>query len=352
MTRSLPTGITKTRTGYRVFVRVRLARGVSALRTKSFPQSAYIEEMKAWREAERVKARQAQGPIPQRGTFAEDVARYLRMVAAMPTYAWRQRDLAVWTEVFGSRRRATISAEEIRAQLHQWRTVGPVLRYTPRTKTYRALDQPLSASACNHRRTALLHLWTLLDGKAAPNPVRDVPPFVEPAPAPRARDLATLASALATLRNPAQRARALVLLWTGIRGNSELATMTREHVNLEQRVCYVPTAKGGATFRLVPLTEAGVAAWRDFIAAKAWGPYDKDALRKSIRRACAKAGLPAVRAYDLRHSIASGYLIAGADLSDVQHMLGHTTPRMTRRYAPFHAPKLIEAGERLQTKLK
>jgi len=138
-----------------------------------------------------------------------------------------------------------------------------------------------------------------------------------------------------------------VLLWTGIRGNSELANMGAEHVDLERAVCYVPSGKGGKRLRTVPLNAAGVAAWRDFIAVKAWGEYDKNALRKSIAKACAKVGLTGVRTYDLRHSIATAYLRAGADLADVQDLLGHTTPRMTRRYAPFHAAKLRAAGEKL-----
>jgi integrase len=346
MARALPTGVTQTERGFRVFVRVRLGTGVYDLRSKTFPPTAPLTVMKAWREAQRVKAR-AEAPLAApRGTFADDVDRYLRLVAAMPTLAWRTRDLAAWKAVFGSRRRSAITVNDIRAQLQEWRARGPVVRYVPRTKEWRELAQPLSASACNHRRTALLHLWTTLDGKAAPNPVRDVAPFHEPPPVPRARDLATVAAALATLKSPKQRARALVLLWTGIRGNSELSKMTKAHVDLERGLCHVPTAKGG-TARIVPLNEAGVQAWKDFIKANAWGEYDKDALRLSIRRACARAGIADVRAYDLRHTIATSYLGAGADLADVQQMLGHTTPRMTRRYAPFDAGKLHAAGKLL-----
>lgn len=350
MSRPLPPGIFARKTGYRVFVKVRTGRGQSSLKTKTFPPDTPLAEMKGWREFQRVQARLITGPIPQSGTLAADIERYLTQVAAMPTIKWRTRDLYAWRLVFGNMRRSQITAGMIRAQLHAWRTIGPVLRYNPKQKTYKRLDKALSASACNHRRTALLHLWTTLDGKAAPNPVRDVEPFDEPPPAPRARDIATLASALATLRNPKQRARALVLLWTGIRGNSELAKMTAQHVDLEHAVCHVPTGKGGRTVRPVPLTVEGIAAWQAFMEADAWGKYNKDALRKSVRLACQKAGLPNVRTYDLRHSISTGYLRAGADLADVQALLGHTTARMTRRYAPFHAPKLIAAGERLGKK--
>lgn len=350
MPRALPPGVTKTKNGYRVFVRVRRARGVSELLSKSFPSSTPLDELKAWRESQRVEARKAQGPTPVKGTFADDVQRYLRQVAAMPTLEWRTRDLAAWTLVFGNRRRQTIGTDEIRGQLHEWRTVGPITRFDPRTKTYTTLHQPLSASACNHRRTALLHLWTVLDGKAAPNPVRDVPPFKEPHATPRGRDIASLSAAIDAIQAPLTRARARVLLWTGIRGNSELSKMTREHVDLDQRICYVPSAKGGK-FRIVALNDSGVEAWREFIALNAWGTYDRSALRVSLHRACIRAGLGAVRPYDLRHSISASYLVAGADLADIQQMLGHTTPRMTRRYAPFHAGKLLGAAEQVHQRL-
>lgn len=356
---ALPVGITKTYargrwTGYRVFVRVRLGRKTSKLQTKRFGPDATLAEMKAWREQQRVEARARLGPIPEPHTLAADIERGLDQMRAMPTYAWRKRDLYAWRDVFGHLARSALTAGMIRAQLHAWRTSGPVMVYLPRSKTYKTKTAPLSASACNHRRTALLHLFTLLDGKGADNPVRDVPPFPEPPPQPRAQDLALLDTAIGRMKNPKMQARARVLLWTGIRGRSELGKMSAAHVDLERKECYVPTGKGGTKFRVVPLNDRGVDAWQAFIAAKAWGSYDKDILRKSVRAACraeAKARgqqLQPVKTYDLRHSIATAYLRAGADLSDVQELLGHTTPRMTRRYAPFHAGKLRSAGERLQ----
>jgi integrase len=350
-------GIQKDRNGFRAFVRVPVRNDPqrrSKLISKRFPPTAGLREMKAWREEQRVRSRARSTPAPTAGTFAADVDRYLRQVAAMPTFTWRRRDLYAWREYYGDLPRAAMTTEIIRAQLQTWRTVGPVHRYNPRTKQLRRLARPLSAAACNHRRTALLHLWTVLDGKDAPNPVRAVPPFQEPPPAPRARDLDFLEAAIARLRNPQQRARARVLLWTGIRGVSELGKMRPEHVDLKASECHVPTGKGGKRFRFVPLNQQGRDAWATFIEAGAWGTYDKDALRKSIARACRRElearGLPPahVRTYDLRHSIATAYLRAGADIADVQDLLGHTTARMTRRYAPQQRAKLLAAAKALE----
>lgn len=352
MDKRIAPGVWRTATGFRAYVRVPIGDGKSKLIPKRFGPRATLTEMKQWRQDTLVAKRKERGPKPDPDTLAQDIDRYLAQVAAMPTYEWRKRDLHAWREVFGDTPRANITTGMIRAQLHTWRMHGPVLRFIPRTKTYRKLPRGLSASACNHRRTALLHLWTLLDGRGAPNPVREIRPFREPPPEPRGRDMAFLEAAIARMRNDKDRARCGVLLWTGIRGNSELGKMKSEHVQLHGDVgeCHVPTGKGGRRFRYVPLNKKGVAAWEAFAAANAWGTYNKDLLRRAFQRACraeAKARdlpLDRLRPYDLRHSVATAYLRAGADLADVQELLGHSTPRMTRRYAPLQREKLTRAA--------
>lgn len=347
-------GIKRDRDGYRVYVRVVVGPGRTELRTKRFGIDTKKSEMLAWREAQRVEARKA-GPRPEVGTLAADVERYLGQVRAMPTYEWRARDLGEWVALWGKVRRDKITTEMIRAQLQTWRVEGPVITFIPRTGERRVRRDPAtgkpvgcSVSVCNHRRTALLHLWNTLDGEGAPNPVRNVKPFDPPTPLPRGRELAPLEQAIALLRSPKQRARAKVLLWTGARGNCELAAMTPDHLKLDEGMCFVPTGKGATTMRAVPLNADGVAAWREFVAVDAWGPYNKDSLLKSIKLAAKKIGIgAAVRTYDFRHSIATAYLNEGADLADVQKLLGHSTGRMTRRYAPYTPEKLRLVGARL-----
>lgn len=359
----LAPGIRRTASGWQIYVQVG-GRFVS----EHHPKTATLGELKARRDEMKVEARKQRlaagaAATGQRGTLAADVAAYLRQVAAMPSFSFRERELKTWLERFGDRPRASITAAEVREQLQAWRTVGPIRRFR-RTKDggeVVEVKRGLSASACNHRRTALLHLYTVLDGKDAPNPVRAVPAFQEPPAEPRGRPIDLLKRIIARVPSGKSRARLEVLMWTGIRGNSELGKMTAEHVDLAGSVCYVPTGKGGARFRVVPLNEEGVQAWRNFIAAKAWGAYDKEGLRSALRRA-AKAEMTAaeregrdvpkvdrLKVYDLRHSVATELLKKGADLADVQEFLGHTTPRMTRRYAPFQREKLAAAVARLRS---
>lgn len=361
MARELPVGVRRTQYGFEARARIGSRRTKTVLeRSKHFPKNALIREMRAWQDAEVVRLRAELaarvGPAAIRGTLAADIDRYLKLVASMPSADSRARDLEAWRERFGDVPRSALTAERIRAQLHDWRLNGPrykVTRGATKGAPARIVRVPggLSASACNHRRTALLHLFTVLDGKRAANPVREVPRFAEPAPEPRARDLADLVKVIALVSSNKQRARLQVLLWTGMRGHSELSRMKPEYLDLAAKVCHVPTSKSARTFRVVTLNDHGVKGWRAFIAADAWGEFDRTSLRTAFIRAAKRAGITRIRLYDLRHSQASALLRAGADLADVQQFLGHTTPRMTRRYAPFQSAKLAGATDRIGAEL-
>ena len=122
----------------------------------------------------------------------------------------------------------------------------------------------------NHRRTALSHLYTVLDGKGTANPLLQIPQFVQPQPEPRGLPLEDVRRVLAAIPDPALRARLSVLAWTGMRP-SELYQMTRADVDLEARCCWVRTRKGGRV-HMVPFQADGLRAWQDLIQYDAWGP--------------------------------------------------------------------------------
>ena len=56
-------------------------------------------------------------------------------------------------------------------------------------------------------------------------------------------------------------------------------------------------------------------------------------LQRSFRTALERAGIKDFRFHDLRHTSASHLLMRGASLKSVQQQLGHTTLKMTERYA-------------------
>jgi len=126
---------------------------------------------------------------------------------------------------------------------------------------------------------------------------------------------------------------------------SELMRVLRAHTDLEAGVCEVFTVKGGQP-RLVHLNRSAVKALRRFFREGMEGAFSVASMRKCLVRACkAKPPLPLMRVYDLRHSHATAMRKAGADLADVGHQLGHSSPRLTRRYAPVVLEKLKAVGE-------
>lgn len=270
-------GIWRTPHGYRIYV---WANGRSF--PKRLPNTWTLTQVRQYRDEHVVALRRTAGRAAQRGLFADDADRYLRGVAAMPSIDDRRRDIRQWVDRFGHRSRASITVDEIRAELHRWRAT-------------------LAASTVNHRRTALLHLYTTLDRRGVYNPVREIRPFPEPPPEPRAVPLDTVRSILGVMRPSKTRARLAVLAWTGMRG-SQLMRMRPAFVDLEAGHCWVPSGKHGDS-HLVALNAEGIAAWREFIDREAWGVFSKDGLRHAFQRACKNAGVSGLRPYDLRHSL-------------------------------------------------
>lgn len=257
-----------------------------------------------------------------RGTFAADAEDYLKAVAAMPTFSDRRRQIHAWVSVVGTEPRWTLTPEIVRLHLTQWKQTG------------------LANNTVNHRRTALSHLFTVLDGKSSYNPVKEVPPLPLPPPVKRGLPMTVVVKVLKLIDGPKTRARLEVLAWTGLRP-SELMRLTPELVNLRAGIALVPTAKGGPPREIA--FSLAKPAWKKLLKADALGAFSVQSCRKSLHRACKKAGVVPFRVYDLRHSFLSALRKGGADLSDVQAQAGHSDIALTRRYAPTITAKLAKA---------
>jgi integrase/recombinase XerC len=228
----------------------------------------------------------------------------------MPTAKERLRHLALWVTALGGRTlRTTIPSAAIRAVLQQWRANG------------------LAPATCNKRRTALMHLWSILDGKGASNPVRGVPKFRPADPLPRGHDPHALDAALLAAPRCRTRACCRVLLWTGLRP-VELQRAQPEDLNRAHRLVLVRTAKGGRT-RVIPLTSQALSAWREFEAQACWGRVPQAAPMNRLLKQW--TGLP-IRVYDLRHSYGTALAQRNTRLDVIGALMGHSTLELTKRY--------------------
>jgi site-specific recombinase XerC len=271
-------GIVRTATGWRARVRVR-----GQLYSKCFPAETAIVVMRRWREEKRVRVRLG-ADLPAAGaTLAQDIRAYLAQVQTMPTYRHREDDLRLWLTHFGPERtRKGIAPGEIRAQLERWIAEG----YAPNT--------------VNHRRTAIMHLWSVLDGKSAPNPAKDVPRYrVELGPP---RDLSQAAIALLFDAMPESMTRAWLELfrWTGW-PPAQMAKIAPDDIRWDEAVYIRARRKGkGAAGVWLPLLPQAWAALRRYKALGCWGSHSTSSARTSLRRAARRARRAIARAYASR----------------------------------------------------
>lgn len=314
-------GIRRTPTGWQAYVRVG-----GKLYAKRYPPDTLISTMKAWREDRRVSARTgvALPSLSDTPTFADDVVRYFEIIGQkMPSLPERKHHLAEWSTVFAGRYRRTITPQEIRAQLERWRGAH-------------------ADSTVNRYRTALMSLYTVLDGKSAANPVRDVPRYHEGEGEPRAQSYGTIYRLLALIRPSKTRARLRVLAWTGW-PHAQLKRLKPEHLNWQAQRAYVtPRRKGkGGTGRWLPLLPAAVTALKDFDRWNAWGSFSHSAMHSALQRAVVKLNARrdeyghraiTMRPYDLRHSFGTMMARLIRDERALQELMLHSTPMQTRRY--------------------
>jgi integrase len=316
-------GIRETGRGYQVFVRVK-----GRFYSKRFPKSATLTEMKTWRENTRVQIRTGQSVSRPDSTLAEDVRLYLELVRSMPSFRDRKDDLDRWVRVLGrDRDRKALTALDIGAQLEQWRQDG----YAPNT--------------VNHRRTALMSLFTRLDGKSARNPARDVPRYQPDDRSPRGMPPLVVLTILEHMPSSQTKARLGVMTWTGW-PQMTLERLEPGDIRWHARVYVKRRRKGrGVVGEWLPLLPDAWTALRQFKRLGCWGTFSRDSMRQCWQRAVTRT-LKDTRVskevkasivtnptpYDLRHSFGTLVALVTRDNTVVQKLLRHSDPRQTALY--------------------
>lgn len=325
--------------------------GAAGRKTKRFPHGTSLVEIKHWRNKEKVRldALARRKKKAGRGILRVDVRTHAK------AHVRRVSDLDPWVALYGDEARHQLTLEHVKAAVATWRTKG---RVVGKDAAGEEIWRPYAEWSIRHFVNALRQLYHGLDGDDAPTPVDGLrlgkPPQTTPVfVAPNViQDVARRILALdkehpghqqrAAHRRalPQTRARFMVLATTGARP-SELARAQPGDVDLEHELWSIRTAKGGIGRVLRLNTPEMRAAWKAFLAADAWGEYDRSRHAKRLRRAGWPAG---VRPYALRGTWGMELSRRGADLADVQPLMGHADIKTTRTYyVPAEDSRLAKA---------
>jgi integrase len=308
-------------------------------------QARYLREKAALAEQRTAPAK--------RGTLAADVELYLKTAQLTKRRAdERRQQLKWWTDQIGDKSRARLEPGELRRLLNGLKG---------------------SASTRNKYRTALSNMYTVLDGKSAYNPFRDVERDAEPDAARRDQPTILVDRILAHMRDTGQagqpsrtKARFRVLAYCPVTP-AQLCRMQESDVDLVARVIYPGgRQKGAGTLAQAKAIDAdGIAAFEAFAAAGCWQAQAKTPpSRASMYRTFTAARDAAIaellkenrpelagdlaraktmRPYDLRHSFA----FAAAQATSIETaglLLDHKDRRTTLRYAQGAVPEHLRAA--------
>lgn len=291
-----------------------------------WPLDTPVAEMTDWLRTHRSTAARRRH---SHKSFASDAELYLGKIRALPTFRQRHRHLELWAQVFHGKRRSAITSADIRAQRDRWLLDG----FAPHT--------------VNLRLRALSNMWTVLDGRRAPNPVREVPEAREPDAEPRAMPYWLAERIVEAFPPSLERVQAQLMITAGL-APVEIARLLPKH--WQQGALFVQgRGKGaGGASRSVPLSTAATEALKAFSAWRGWErPPSKQFYRLFERARLRVAKDPlvideelrerlrtvdAINAYDLRHSYATKLYAETGDAHAAAYVLGHRSTSTTARY--------------------
>lgn len=333
MKKKVSRAIYRTDHGYLV-----VARANGRREEKRFPSTVTLDELKNWRDETVVRFRK-ESPTFERGTFAADAQRYLKLVSGMADIGERRRHINEWVDAFGTTiASAKITALMVKGALEEWR-----------------VDRGLAESSLNHRRTALGHFWSVTFGKGSASPVRDVPKYREPDGEARGLDYQVVHDILAHMTPCLTRLRLAIIAHTGL-PHSTLARVRRQDVDLVQGILHRPGRKKGAGTKAasIPLSRRAVWYFKLLDRADGWGPFSHSAMYKTFQLACRRAEAAAakdgevvdyagLRPYDFRHSFGTA-VARSSDLRTVAELMGHSTLTLAARYTQAAVPELARAA--------
>lgn len=307
---------------------------------RRFPFDTPLAEIKRWRnetvtKLEKLHPQRRAGAIG-RGTFTADVRLHLKTLT-IASWKSRRSELKAWEKArvgrvgFGGLRRRRITADHVKVVIKTW------------------VDAGVPAKTIQNRVRAFTAFWHERDGADSWTPVDGVPFPKPPKRRPIYVTVDTILSVEAALRKAGDlktHARYMVLTSTGARP-VHLKRAERHDVDLESRRWNIAGAKGGEAIELW-LNDDMIAAWREFIAAEAWGDFDATDYAKQLRA----AGWPEhIRPYNAKHALGMDLGDKGVDLETIRDWYGQTDTDTTRIYTGVVRAKLKAASEAINGRL-
>jgi integrase len=254
---------------------------------------------------------------------------------------WLKTDLATMP-------REEITSVQVREQLEAWRDAG------------------VAEQTCDNRRQALSNVYTFHGHKSGYNPTRDVERFNPVYDDPRGFDLNVINAVIDAMPDRGRptkgearvdvsgaKLRARVIWATGL-PPAMLKRITPDKLFLAKKEVWVPRrGKGkkknrGASARLLPLSDAGVAAFRAFKEANLFGYFDQRGVNAAFVRSMEKQRAAWNKAnpdepyplptdftvYDIRHSwLSDTYKRSKGNMDAVRHLGCHApNSPVTLRY--------------------
>ncbi|HZF37235.1 MAG TPA: tyrosine-type recombinase/integrase [Blastocatellia bacterium] len=299
-----------------------------------------------------------------------------------------------WMEASGYAPRTRVNYEHDVAELIEWLSENTEVRkiaevtsghihqyqlwlYQTEAKLTRGEMRRLAAGTQARKMAAIktFFRWLMLEGALAYNPTSNVSSARAPRRLPR--NILTVEEARRMIEGtPIEkdtdiRARAVleVLYGTGLRRN-EVINLKLRDVDLAEKILLVEKGKGGKD-RVAPITESVKSAlslyvsevrpkWiktteQDhlFVSARSGGPLDPSDIARIVEEAAHRAGIEKhVSPHSLRHSCATHLLKGGADIRQIQKLLGHRALSSTAIYTQVEIGGLKEVISRCHPREK
>jgi integrase len=358
----LPKGVYYHRDGFRAYAAISHAK--EDREDLTFPKGTKLSAIVAWQEATRTKLREVDKPKP--GSLVAELPRYftLKRAEGMSPKACAKREVelrAAFAHLGPNRTRAEIGYEQIIDTLAKLKTAG---RTNPRTRAGKRGGQvnaggrvakELKNGTIRCYKNALQNFWTVLGGRSAANPVKDVllkkqfpelkrqkPPVISHAL------LDKILAAMPDVGGPAikghrrsetnlTRIRLRLIAFCGL-PQEQIRELEPDDIDWAERMIFTGRNKGlGLEGEWREMGDFGMDALRDFAEARAFttyaGAFSSSSMYKSFCLARDKvAPGSTVTPYKLRHLFANTSLDAGADEKSASRITLHGSEATSRIY--------------------